>query len=76
MMLDEDLHVEDEEDLHVQDEEDLNVQVLGDKQTNKLLCRQCDTECAVRLLSCLHSYCNDCIDRQSQDCKSPDYKSC
>ena len=40
-----------------------------DGQTEKLACRECGTESRVRLLSCLHSYCADCIAHHAQDRK-------
>ena len=41
----------------------------AERQTDKLSCRECGTESRVRLLSCLHSYCNECIAQHTQDCK-------
>ena len=53
-------------------EEATNGQTDGqtDGQTEKLACRECGTESRVRLLSCLHSYCADCIAHHAQDRES------
>ena len=53
-------------------EEATNGQTDGqtDERTEKLACRECGTESRVRLLSCLHSYCADCIAHHAQDRES------